>query len=167
MSQPYVGEVRLVGFNFNPQDWALCNGQLLSIAEYQTLYALIGTTYGGDGVNTFALPDLRGRIPIHQGNEYVMGQIGGSESVTLTTNSYPAHNHQVSFSATSSNPVSNPAGNTVVGGPSIYTSQTPDQAMNSATLSNAPGSGLPHNNLQPYVALNWIIALYGVYPTQN
>ena len=99
MSEPYVGEIRMVGFNFAPNGWALCNGQLLAISENTTLFTLIGTTYGGDGQNTFGLPNLQGRIPFHQGNSFVMGQIAGTETATLVTNQLPAHTHALAASS--------------------------------------------------------------------
>jgi microcystin-dependent protein len=170
MSDQYIGEVRLVGFNFAPEDWAFCAGQSISISQNPTLFNLIGTTYGGDGQNTFALPDLRGRIPIHQGfngaSNYVLGQTGGVEMVTLTIGQYPAHSHSVlgSPAAASSN---KPANNAVGAGLKAYSSEAPTTPMNAAMVGSSGGGNLPHNNLQPYLALNWIIALYGIYPTQD
>jgi microcystin-dependent protein len=171
MSQPYVGEVRLVGFTFAPEGWLFCNGQLVSIAEYETLFTLIGTTYGGDGQITFGLPDLRGCVPIHQGTgpdrTYVIGQKGGTEMVTLTLNNYPAHNHQISESTGDANAVANPANSTVAGNLGIYTNLAPSTPMQAGMIGTATGGSQPHDNLQPYLALNWIISLYGIYPTQN
>jgi microcystin-dependent protein len=169
MSQPYVGQLLLVGFNFPPADWATCDGTLQSIAENSTLYNLIGTTYGGDGQQTFALPDLRGRIPLHTGSNgvstYVIGQLGGVENVTLTLNQFPTHSHllQGSSADASSNI---PTGNTL-GGVSAYTALAPSIAMNNSMIGSSGGGNQPHSNLQPYLVLNWIISLFGVYPSQG
>jgi microcystin-dependent protein len=170
MSQPFIGEVRAVGFTFPPVSWATCNGAIQSIAENATLFNLIGTTYGGDGQNTFALPDLRGRIPIHMGSNgvstYVIGQEGGVENVTVTLNQFPAHTHSLmgsSGDASSSLPGNNALGSNV----SAYTGVAPSIAMNNSMIGSSGGGSQPHSNLQPYVVLNWIIALFGIYPTQN
>jgi microcystin-dependent protein len=170
MSQPYVGEVRLVGFSFAPVGWSICNGSLVSISENPTLFQLIGTTYGGDGQNTYALPNLQGRIPLHQGSNgistYVPGQITGVESVTVTLNQYPTHTH--ALQASSNTAGSNiPTGNTVGKGLSAYTTQAPNLAMNTAMVGFSGGGNQPHENRQPYLALNWIIALFGVFPSQS
>jgi len=170
MSSPYVGELRLVGFNFAPVGWATCQGQTIPISENDTLFNLIGTTYGGDGQSTFQLPDLQGRVPIHQGTAlgqtFVIGQSGGTESVTLTTQQMPAHRHPLVASSANGNTnllqnqvlagVSNPAYNAVT--------PNPGATMNAGSITNAGGSQ-PHSNLQPYLVINWIIALYGVYPS--
>jgi microcystin-dependent protein len=170
MSQPFVGEVRVVGFNFAPVGWATCNGVLQSIAENSTLFNLIGTTYGGDGQQTFGLPDLQGRIPIHQGNNgvstYVIGQTGGVENVTITLNQFPAHTHALQGS--SANAGTNiPTGNTLGANVSAYSTVAPSIAMNNAVIGFSGGGSQPHNNLQPYLVLNWIISLFGVYPSQS
>jgi microcystin-dependent protein len=173
MSNQYVGEVRLVGFSFAPANWQQCQGQILSISSNNALFNLIGTTYGGDGQSTFALPNLQGRIPIHQGTgasgtTYVMGQIGGSESVTITSSTYPTHNHALLASGAQAGVVS--PGNNVLGQlSSAYSNETPSSAavMNNAVLGKSPGGSLPHDNLQPYLVLNWVIALFGIYPTPN
>ena len=169
MSQPYIGQLVIVGFTFPPVSWATCNGALQSISENSTLFNLIGTTYGGDGVQTFALPNLQSRIPIHQGNNgvstYVIGQQGGVETVTININQFPAHTHPLQGSSTAAS--SNiPTGNTV-GGVSAYTNTAPTIALNNATIGSSGGGSQPHSNLQPYLVLNWIIALFGVYPSQN
>jgi microcystin-dependent protein len=170
VSNNYVGEVRLVGFNFAPLGWLYCQGQTLPISENPALYQLIGTTYGGDGQQTFQLPNLQGRVPVHQGTlqgggVYVLGQTGGTENVTITNNSYPNHNHALSGSGNAGS--ANAPGNNVVGRLNVYTAVTPTTATSSSFLSTAPGSNLPHNNLQPYQVLNWIIALEGIFPSQN
>jgi len=170
MSQCFLGEVRLAGFNFAPVGWAFCNGAIISIADNSALYALIGTTYGGDGQSTFGLPDLQGRIPLHQGNlaggsNYVIGQVGGVETVTVTSQQIPAHNHSLMASSTAAS-LNNPA-NQTVGGVGIYSNRAPGKSMNSAMVGFSQGGSLPHDNMQPYLALNWIIAMGGVFPTQG
>jgi microcystin-dependent protein len=170
MSQPFVGEVRAVGFNFPPVGWATCNGALQSIAENSTLFNLIGTTYGGDGQQTFALPDLQGRIPIHQGtngvSNYVIGEKAGVETVTITLNQFPAHTH--SMQGSSAGASSNLPGSSVLGGSvSLYTNAAPSLAMNNAMIGSSGGGNQPHSNLQPYVVLNWIISLFGIFPSQS
>jgi microcystin-dependent protein len=169
MSQPYIGQVMLVGFNFPPSGWATCNGAIQSIAENSTLFNLIGTTYGGNGQTTFNLPDLQGRIPIHQGSNgvstYVVGGQGGVESVTITLNQFPTHTHSVQGSSAAGS--SGIPTNNVLGSVSAYTTEPPIIAMNNATIGFSGGGNQPHSNLQPFLALNWIIALFGVYPSQS
>jgi microcystin-dependent protein len=169
MSQPYVGQVLLVGFNFAPANWSMCNGAILSIAENTELFELIGITYGGNGQTTFNLPDLQGRIPIHQGSNgvssYVMGETGGVETVTLSLSQYPLHNHAL-MGSSNNGAFINPANN-AVGGAAIYSAETPATAMNSNMVGMSGGGGQAHNNLQPYLALNWIIALFGIFPSQS
>ena len=169
MSQPYVGQLLCVGFNFAPAGWMMCQGQLLPISEYETLYTLIGTTYGGDGQSTFGLPDLRGRIPIHQGSSggsnYVLGQPGGAESVTIIAGTYPNHTHTLqanSGGASAQTPTNNLLANT---NPGVYHNASPTVNMNAAAVGNSPGGNLPHENRQPFQVLNWVISLFGVYPT--
>jgi microcystin-dependent protein len=180
MGSPYIGQISMTGFSFAPYGWAFCNGQLMSIAQYEALYALIGTTYGGDGVQTFALPDLRCRLPIHQGtgqglSTYVIGQAAGTEQVTLTTGQLPSHIHSfyaTSASATSARPNNNLAAVPYQGIlPSLYTIPTSGQAPNVKTLNpqaiGQSGSNLPHPNMMPSLGVSFIIALTGVYPSQN
>jgi microcystin-dependent protein len=167
VSQPFVGLLSLVGFNFAPVNWAPCDGRLVAISENDTLFNLIGTTFGGDGQSTFALPDLRGRVTIHQGSGYVMGQRGGVESVTLNTNQLPSHNHGLmanSQAANGNNPVNSLFAAT--GQNKLYTNQTPATGLNGGMISLVGGSQ-PHSNMQPFLACNWIIALYGIYPSQG
>lgn len=175
MSQPYVGEIRIVGFNFAPAGWMFCEGQLLPISEFETLFNLIGTTYGGDGQSTFALPDLRGRIPIHFGDGFTLAETGGVETVTLTVNQLPAHRHVAqcdnNHGGTQLSPVnavwsfdtSGQFGNyaampTATGG----TTDT----MNAGAIA-ATGGSQPHDNHQPFLALSFIISLFGVFPSQT
>jgi microcystin-dependent protein len=166
---PFIGMLLAAGFNFapgGPIPWALCAGQLLAIAQYNALYSLLGTTFGGDGVNTFGLPDLRGRTPIHFGNGYVMGEAGGSENVTLTTQTMPQHGHSVYACGNSQN---NPSANNnyLAQGPQAYTSQFPTNSLLASSSITFDGGSQQHPNLQPYLTLNWIIALEGIYPSQG
>ena len=165
MSQPYVGEIRIFGGNFAPVGWMFCDGQLLPISEYDTLFNLIGTYYGGDGQSTFGLPDLRGRLPIHMGNGFVLSQTGGVETVTLTANTIPAHNHTVTASSSPSY-TSVPNGNYLASGPDIYDQGKPGTAVMAGAISSAGGSQ-PHSNFQPYLCLDFIISLFGIYPSQS
>jgi microcystin-dependent protein len=165
MSQPYVGEIRMFGGNFAPAGWMLCEGQLLPISEYETLFNLIGTTYGGDGQSTFGLPDLRGRLPIHMGSGFVLSQNGGAENVTLTTNQIPAHTHTVS-ATTNANTASLPGGNYLAAGPDIYDQNKPGTNTMAAAISSVGGSQ-PHSNFQPYLCVNFILSLFGVFPSQS
>ena len=164
---PYLGQIMFVGFNFEPAGWAYCDGRLLAIADYADLFSLIGTTFGGDGQNTFALPDLRGRIPVHMGSNYSPGQAGGVEQVTLTVQQYPSHSHNfLCYSATST--ANSPAGSDPGAGQAIYRSNpTLSETMNSQMCRPSPGSNQPHSNLQPYLVANWIIAIRGTYPSRS
>jgi microcystin-dependent protein len=166
MAQPYVGEIRMFAGNFAPAGWMLCEGQLLPISENDVLFTLIGTTYGGDGESTFALPDLRGRLPMHQGNGLVQGETGGVEDVTLTTAQIPGHTHALSAS-TSSGTTTNP-GTSVVASPpsSLYIQDAPSATMSPQAIAPAGGSQ-PHTNLSPYLCVNFIISLFGIFPTQT
>jgi microcystin-dependent protein len=166
----FVGEIRLYGFNFAPRNFALCNGQILSIAQNTALFSLLGTTYGGNGQTTFALPDLRSRVPVHQGqgpglSSYSMGEQTGTESVTLLQTEMPAHNHlhnAANTDATDSSPQGNVPAVIPAGG---YTA-TPNTQMNPQSLSISGGSQ-PHNNLQPLLTINFCIALFGIFPSRN
>jgi microcystin-dependent protein len=167
MAQPYVGEIRMFAGNFAPAGWMFCEGQLLPISEYETLFNLIGTTYGGDGQSTFALPDLRGRTPVHFGNGFTLAETGGVETVTLTVSQIPAHSH--AFLATSSpanatGPTANVLGELTA--ESIFTSSAPTIAMAAGTGSSTGGSQ-PHDNFQPYLCVNFIISLFGIFPSQT
>lgn len=167
MSEPYVGEIRMFAGNFAPVGWMLCQGQTLPISENETLFNLIGTTYGGDGQSTFNLPNLSGRVPIHQGNSFVIGQMAGEEEVTLTVNQIPQHTHALLCnSASSSSP--NPAGSLwgAAGSNAFIAPASINAHLNAATIVAAGGSQ-PHDNMMPFLAINFIISLYGVYPTQS
>jgi microcystin-dependent protein len=173
MATPFIGEIRIFAGNFAPVDWAFCNGALMAISQNAALFNLIGTTYGGDGQTTFALPDLRGRVPVHQGtdnvgNTYVIGQEGGVETVTLNTNQIPQHTHlPLANLGNSGTPADSPAGNVWSGWTGgQFSTVTPTTAMSSTALSSAGGSQ-SHDNLPPFVVINFIIALYGVYPSQS
>ena len=171
MAQPYVGEIRMFAGNFAPKDWRFCEGQLLSIALNETLFQLIGTTYGGDGVSTFALPDLRGRVPIHQGTNqangisYPLAQTGGVEQVTLTVQQIPVHGHPFVATTKIANQ-SAPTGNVVAqsSAADLYIEDTPN--VNLAANSLGPtGGSQPHSNFQPYLCVNFIISLFGIFPS--
>lgn len=172
MGTPYVGEIRMFGGNFAPAGWAFCDGQLLSISEYETLFQLIGTTYGGDGQTTFALPDLRGRLPVHMGqgpglSSRILGEMGGVESVTITTSQLPVHSHAlVASSATAT--ASSPAGNVPATSTSIdlYTTADPTDALAATALGSAGGSQ-PHENMMPYLCISFILSLYGIFPSPS
>jgi microcystin-dependent protein len=170
MAQPYVGEIRMFAGNFAPAGWLFCAGQLLPIAENEVLFQLIGTTYGGDGETTFALPDLRSRVPIHQGtgpsgNTRIMGEMGGVESVTLTTQQIPAHSHPLLVSTAVANN-SNPAGSVPGESPSVtlYLEESPSVAMNASAITPT-GGNQPHDNMQPFQCVNFIISLFGIFPS--
>lgn len=171
MSSPYVGEVRLVGFNFGPAGWNICAGQIVPISENETLFNLIGTTYGGDGQQTFALPNLQGRVPVHQGQlsgggTYVIGQTGGVESVTVGISQYPQHNHLL-FASNNAGGANSPGNNVTGVFKDLYETATPGNPMLPAALGGSGGGNQPHDNLQPFQVLNWIISLYGVFPTPS
>ncbi len=166
MSSPYIGEIRLFAGNFAPAGWMFCEGQLLPISEYDTLFNLIGTTYGGDGQSTFALPDLRGRVPVHMGNGFILSQMGGEESVTLTTNQLPAHSHMPQAN-TGSGTQASPAGNVWANSTNLpYSASAPTAAMDPSAIGMDGGSQ-PHDNMVPYVCIDFIISLFGIYPTQS
>jgi microcystin-dependent protein len=167
MSDPYIGEVRMFAGNFAPNGWALCSGQLLPISEYEALFALIGTTYGGDGQSTFALPDLRGRVPVHFGVGIVVGEQAGAETVTLTTNQIPAHTHAHSASASPASTTGNPTGLTANSGTTlIYGADAPSIPLNAAAISTV-GGNQPHDNMAPFLTVNFIIALFGIFPSPS
>jgi len=165
MAQPYVGEIRMFAGNFAPAGWMFCEGQLLPISENETLFQLIGTTYGGDGQSTFALPDLRGRIPLHQGNGFVLAETGGAEEITLTVQQIPAHTHPFLASADVGDQI-NLAGSLTSNSNGVipYIEDPPSVNMNAADISSVGGSQ-PHNNFQPYLCIDFIISLFGIFPS--
>lgn len=168
MSEPYVGEIRIFAGNFAPEGWAFCDGSLMSIAENSTLFQLIGTTYGGDGENTFGLPNLSGRIPFATGgsNNLIIGELAGAESVALTTGELPAHNHTAQASGAAATSAS-PAGNvSAAWGDSPYAADQPNATMDPSVISSAGGSQ-PHENRPPFLAMSFIISLFGIFPSQN
>jgi microcystin-dependent protein len=167
MAQPYVGEIRMFAGNFAPAGWMFCEGQLLPISEYETLFNLIGTTYGGDGQSTFALPDLRGRIPIHQGNGFILAETGGAEQITLTVNQIPAHTHALLAAAANGDQTS-PQGNVLANSFNVapYINDVTNGNMNAGAITSTGGSQ-PHNNFQPYLCVDFIISLFGIFPSQT
>lgn len=165
MATPFLGEIQMFGGNFAISGWALCDGRALQIAEYSALYTLIGTTYGGDGINTFNVPDLRGRIPVHQGNGFVMGQAAGEETHTLTTGELPSHTHSVAAQTNGNS--STPAGNVFAGGgPTVYKAGASSGSLSSRAVLSNNGSQ-PHDNMMPFLVVNFIIALNGIFPSRN
>jgi microcystin-dependent protein len=165
MAQPYVGEIRMFAGNFAPAGWMFCEGQLLPIVENETLFQLIGTTYGGDGQTTFALPDLRGRIPLHMGGGFTLAEQGGAESVTLTVAQIPAHSHPMLAAGTTGN-LASPGGSVLANSLNVtpYINDAPTGNMNAAAIGAAGGSQ-PHNNFQPYLCVDFIISLFGIFPS--
>ena len=166
MAQPYVGEIRMFAGNFAPAGWMFCEGQLLPISEYETLFNLIGTTYGGDDQSTFALPDLRGRIPIHQGNGFILAETGGAEEITLTVSQIPAHSHPMLGTQNLAN-VTDPANlvpGTLVTNVTAYGTDNPSTTLSPQSVS-AVGGSQPHTNFQPYLCVNFIISLFGIFPS--
>lgn len=178
MGQPFVGEIRMFAGNFAPAGWAFCNGAVMAISENDTLFQLIGTTYGGDGQETFALPNLQSRVPIHQGNNFILGETGGAESVTLTTQQIPNHSHLPLCSGDANNNTgsANAPGNNVWATQSstgVYTTPTdpnnngapvPRVSMNPNAIGISGGSQ-PHDNMIPFLVINFIISLFGLYPS--
>jgi microcystin-dependent protein len=182
MSTQFVSEIRMFGGNFAPFGWAFCNGQALSVNDNQVLFVLIGTTYGGDGINTFNVPDLRGRFPIHNGtgpglSTYVLGQAAGTEQVGLTTTTMPQHSHTLQASttlATLTSPTNNVLGQGPILPPSAPTFLYRTNAAPAPTLGSLQsnsvgpaGNSIPHDNIMPFLCVNFIIALQGVFPSQN
>ena len=165
MAQPYVGEIRMFGGNFPPLGWLFCDGQQLPISENETLFQLIGTTYGGDGQETFNLPNLQSRVPIHQGNGFILAETGGAEEITLTVQQMPAHTHAFLGAAVPGDAVN--AGNNLPANSSNvtpYINQAPDGNMNVNAITPVGGSQ-PHTNLQPYLTVSFIISLFGIFPS--
>jgi microcystin-dependent protein len=172
MANPFVGEIRMFAGNFPPVGWAFCDGSLVAIAENETLFTLIGTTYGGDGQSTFALPDLRGRVPVHQGNgpgltPRTIGESGGSETTTLLAAQMPAHSHALSASTSAATAAAGPGGVLAASATtSFYGSGPPSTAMGVGAITPV-GGGQPHDNMAPFQAVSFIISLFGIFPSQN
>lgn len=168
MSEPFLAEVKIVGFNFAPRGWAFCDGQILPINQNQSLYSLLGTTYGGDGRSTFALPDLRGRTPIHVGDAHPLGQKSGEETHALTEAEMASHAHQAQADSAAANQV-DPAGHALANSAPIAISvygSGPAAPMGDGTVANA-GGGQGHENMQPFLVLNFCIALQGLFPPRD
>ena len=164
MSNPFLGQIRLVGFQFTPRGYAKCDGQPIQISQNSALFALLGTIYGGDGVTTFGLPDLRGRVPVHTGTGYVQGQLGGAETATLTANHMPSHTHTLTGNVTPGTSQT-PAGNFLATAYRSYGPGTTQVSMHSSSVSIV-GSGTAHPNLMPYLTINYVIALEGIFPSR-
>lgn len=169
MSEQYLSEIRLFSFGFAPKGWAQCNGQTLSIQQNAALFSLLGTTFGGNGTTTFNLPDLRGRVPLHfgqllGGSYYTEGEVAGAATVTINNSTMPQHNHLVNVNSTSTN--SSGSNTTVPGGGVNAYGTSPNTPMNPAMIGNT-GNSLPHDNRQPYLVLNFCIALVGIFPSRN
>ena len=167
MPTPFLGEIKMVSFNFAPQGYAFCNGQLLPINQNQALFSLMGTMYGGDGRVNFGLPDLRGRVPLHVGNGHTQGETGGASSHTLSISQLPAHTHTLMGSSAAS--ANTPSATTVLGKSApqaVYGGAANLVAMDAASIGNAGGSQA-HTNLQPYLVLGFVVALQGIFPSQD
>lgn len=171
MSEPFVGQIQPFGFNFAPRGWAQCNGQLLPISGNDVLFALLGTIYGGDGRTTFGLPDLRGRAAVHAGtgpglSSYSVGQMGGTEAVTLGTAHLPSHSHGLRARAANADQISAKGNVLATSREDTYSPGAPDTNMASSAIQST-GGGQAHTNLQPYLTLNWCIALVGIFPSRS
>lgn len=166
MGTPFVGEIRLFAGNFAPVGWSFCDGTMMAIAENETLFNLIGTTYGGDGQSTFALPDLRSRVPVHQGSGFVIGQLAGTETVTLTTQQTPSHTHVPQANSSPGNQLSASGAVWAQSTLSQFSSAAPATPM-AATAVGISGGSQPHDNMIPFLALNFIISMFGIFPSQN
>src|SRR6267142_5101650 len=164
MSSPFIGEIRMFGGNFAPVGWAFCNGALIPISENDALFNLIGTTYGGDGQSTFALPDLQSRVPVHVGPGFALGQSGGVETVTLTTSQIPAHSHVPQCSSLAGSQAGPDNGVWAVAGSNLYNDTAPNIAMAATAIGQAGGSQ-PHDNMIPFLVVNFILSLFGIFPS--
>lgn len=166
MAEPFLSEIRILSFNFPPKGWAMCNGQLLPINQNQALFALLGTTYGGDGRVNFALPDFRGRTPIHQGDGHIMGEKSGAQNHTLSINEMPTHNHLIQINNAPGNP--QPASGLMLsasGDEKRFSTLLNGMVASSSNNITNTGGSQPHPNMQPYLVLNFCIALQGIYPS--
>lgn len=166
MSEPFLSEIKIVSFNFPPKGWALCNGQFLPINQNQALFALLGTTYGGNGQTTFALPNLRGRVPIHMGNGHSLGEAAGSTSVTVNIQQLPTHMHGLQASSNSAGTAADASNKFLAPANTGYVTPQALQTLAPESVTSVGGSQ-PHNNMMPYLTLNFIIALQGIFPSQN
>jgi microcystin-dependent protein len=166
MSEPFLSEIKLVSFNFPPKGWAFCNGQLLPINQNQALFALLGTTYGGNGQTNFALPNLRGRLPIHMGSGHTLGEAAGSTAVTVNIQQLPTHLHPLQSSSNSASTTSDPTNAFFAPVNGGYAQPTSLTTLSPTSVTSVGGSQ-PHNNMMPYLVLNFIIALQGIFPSQN
>lgn len=169
MTQPYIGEIRLFPWNFAPRSWAWCNGQIMAISQNQALFALIGTMYGGNGVDTFALPNLQSATPVHSGNGYIQGQTAGQEQVTLTLSNLANHSHAMFGTSTTADKKgggNNVMANDTSAGTNFYAPANNLVTLNPQEIGSA-GGNQPHNNMQPYLAMNYCIAIYGIFPSRN
>jgi microcystin-dependent protein len=166
MAEPFLSEIRIMSFNFAPKGWALCNGQLLPINQNQALFSLLGTTYGGDGRVNFALPDLRARTPIHEGNGHTLGERAGEDAHTLTLSEMPQHTHQVAASSVASGGNNSPTNRFLGGAADAYAPASNPTTMRAGSVTNL-GGGQPHTNDQPYLVLSFCIALQGIFPSPN
>jgi microcystin-dependent protein len=165
MSEPFLSEIKIMSFPFAPKGWAQCEGQLLPISQNQALFSLLGTTYGGNGTTNFALPDLRGRVPLHWGAQFTLGQAGGEQAHTLAVTEVPMHTHSAYGSVNAGNsPLA--TGNYLGSADNLYGPVAATTTLQPATVTNA-GGGQPHDNMQPYLALNFCIALVGIFPSQS
>lgn len=175
MAEPFLGQIIMAGFNFAPRTYAFCAGQLLSIAQNSALFSLLGTTYGGDGRVTFALPDLRSRVPVHMGqgpglSYYSEGEAVGTETVTVLSSQLPQHNHLVAGSDTTggqTSPINHFPGKDGGEAATVYTNSNPPSGLMNPTMVALAGGSQPHNNMQPYLVINFCIALQGIYPSRN
>ena len=165
MAEPFLSEIRIMSFNFAPKGWAMANGQTMPINQNQALFALLGTTFGGNGQTTFALPDFRGNVPLHTGAGHTLGEKGGSETVTINTQTLPQHVHAFQASNTNAN-VLDPAGAVLAAVNNAYAAPANLTTLNPLSVTNTGGSQ-PHTNMQPYLCINYIISLFGVFPQQT
>jgi len=163
MSEPYLGEIKMISFNFPPKGWAFCNGQTLAINQNQALFSILGTTYGGNGQTTFGLPNLQARVPVHFGNGFSLGQVGGELAHTLVVTELPAHNHVLQGTAANGD---TPLPTTLANANNLYSTAQPNTSLTPGSIGDTGGTQ-PHDNMSPYLVLNFIIALVGIFPSRN